>query len=162
MNLYHSNERLHLDKCTTSKTYIQYAKKSWDRNHTRILFLHSIWDEISSKLRALVESPVRYEKNGFKLVRYSLSKVYLKSNIQNYKSSYYCDRVDRRWRIIRAGSRINLSGSDIMNPWDDVCNMIHEGFTTSCNRIRYQNGLIREHEFVPTRLKAFRYLLYYL
>ena len=54
----------------------------------------------------------------------------------------------------RLRNRINLSGSDILNPWDDVCNMIHEGFATSCNRIRYQNGLIHEHEFVPTRLKG--------
>jgi hypothetical protein len=39
-----------------------------------------------------------------------------------------------------------------MNPWDDGCDMI-EGFTR-CNRIRYHNGLIHEHEFVSRRLKG--------
>jgi hypothetical protein len=45
-----------------------------------------------------------------------------------------------------------------MDPWDDICNMIREGFTASCNRIRYQNGLIHEHEFVPRRLKGSNHL----
>ena len=33
------------------------------------------------------------------------------------------------------------------------CNMIHEGFITRRNRIRYQDELIHEHQFIPTRLK---------
>jgi hypothetical protein len=49
-------------------------------------------------------------------------------------------------------SRINLEGSDIMNPWDDGYHMI-KGFTRSSHRI-YHNGLIHEHEFVPRRLKG--------
>lgn len=49
-------------------------------------------------------------------------------------------------------SRINLEGSDIMNSWDDGCDI--EGFTRSYNRIGCHNGLIHEHEFVPKRLKG--------
>jgi len=33
-----NKSRLHLDECTTSKTYTQYVKKSLDRNHRQLLF----------------------------------------------------------------------------------------------------------------------------
>ena len=42
---------------------------------------------------------------------------------------------------------------------DNVCNMIHEGFTASCDRKRFQNELIHEHEFVPTRSRGPNHLV---
>jgi hypothetical protein len=33
------------------------------------------------------------------------------------------------------------------------CNMTHEGFATTHNRIQYMDELIHEHQFIPTKLR---------